>query len=270
MSGSLEGKVCLVTGAARGQGRNHARRLAAEGASIVAFDICAEAAHVGYPTSTEGDLAETVALVEGAGGKIASRVGDVRVQADLDAAVSDAVSYFGRLDVVVANAAICNWGRFWEHDDEYWLSTMDINLTGVWRTFKAAVPLLLEQGRGGSLIAISSVCGLRSLPGQVAYSASKHGVVGLVRGAALELGEYGIRVNSIHPWGVQTEMINDAEMATTLETHPHYLSSLAQALPDPLVAEPDDISNAVIYLASDASRATTGIQLPVDMGRLAV
>lgn len=270
MSDSLRGKVCLITGAARGQGRSHALRLAAEGAAVVAFDICGEATTVGYPPATEADLAETVALVESAGGKIVPRVGDVRAQADLDAAVADAMEHFGRIDVVVANAGVSCWGRFWELDEANFQDVIDINLTGVWRTFKAAIPTLIDQGEGGSLIAISSVAGIKALPAQGHYAASKHGVVGLVKGAAIELGSYGIRANSIHPWGVETAMAHDHTLGAILKSNREYLVSFGQVLPEPKLADPDEISNAVLYLASDASRCVTGIQLPVDMGAIIV
>jgi hypothetical protein len=266
MGGSLEGKVCLVTGAARGQGRSHARRLAAEGAAVVAFDVCREVTSIGYAPATEADLAETVAIVESAGGRISARVGDVRDQAALDGAVADAVERFGRIDVVVANAGVAGWGRFWELDDARFEDVIDINLTGVWRTFKAAIPTMIEQGTGGSLIAISSVAGLKALPAQAHYVASKHGVVGLVRAAAVELGRYGIRANSIHPWGVDTQMAHDPNVREIFEGHGEYLISFGQALTAPKLADPDDISDAVCYLASDASRCVTGVQLPVDMG----
>jgi SDR family mycofactocin-dependent oxidoreductase len=266
VSGSLDGKVCLITGAARGQGRSHARRLAAEGAAIVAFDLCDVATTVGYEPATEADLAETVAVVEGAGGRIVSRVGDVRDQAALDAAVADALDAFGRLDVVVANAGVSCWGRFWEIDEAVFDDVIAINLSGVWRTFRAAIPTLIEQGEGGSLIAISSVAGIKALPAQAHYSASKHGVVGLVKAAALDLGQYGIRANSIHPWGVEIHMVHDRSLGEAYRGHPEYQKSLGQVLPEPQFADPDDISDAVCYLASDASRCVTGIQLPVDMG----
>ena len=270
MSGSLEGKVALVTGAARGQGRSHALRLAAEGAAVVAFDLCAEATTVGYEPATEDDLTETVAQVEAAGGRIVPRVGDVRSQADLDAAVADATSHFGRIDVVVANAGVSCWGRSWELDETVFQDVIDINLTGVWRTFKAAIPTLIDQGDGGSLIAISSVAGIKSLPAQAHYAASKHGVVGLVKGVAIELGPHGIRANSIHPWGVETHMAHDHTLGSILKENREYLVSFGQVLPEPKLAEASDISDAVLYLAGDASRCVTGIQLPVDMGSIIV
>jgi NAD(P)-dependent dehydrogenase (short-subunit alcohol dehydrogenase family) len=147
---------------------------------------------------------------------------------------------------------------------------LDINLSGVWRTFKAAVPTMIAQGRGGSLIAIASVAGIKSLPAQAHYSAAKHGVVGLTKTAAIELGEYGIRVNSIHPWGVQSPMVDDANVGLVLGAHPDYIKSFGSILSSPQPAEPNDISDAVIYLASNMSRCVTGIQLPVDMGATTV
>jgi len=268
--GLLDGKVAFITGAARAQGRSHAVRLAAEGADIVAIDICAEAAPVGYPTATVDDLEETARLVEKEGAGVIARVADVRDQASLDAVVAAGVQAFGGLDVVVANAGISSWDRFWEMTDDKWQAMIDINLTGVWRTFKAAAPTMIAQGRGGSMIAIASVAGIKSLPGQAHYSAAKHGVVGLTKTAAIELGEYGIRVNSIHPWGVQSPMVDDPSVAAVLGAHPDYIKSFGSILPSPQPAEPSDISDAVVYLASDMSRCVTGIQLPVDMGATVV
>ena len=268
MSESLQGRVCLITGAARGQGRSHALRLAAEGAAIVAFDVCKEVTTIGYPAATEADLEETVAQVEAAGGKIVARRGDVRSRADLDAAVADAVENFGRLDVVVANAGLSAWGKLWEIDDDVFQALVDVNLIGVWRTFAAAVPTLIEQGEGGSLIAISSSCGLKAQPGQAHYSSSKHGVVGLVKSAALELGPHQIRVNGIAPGGVDTPMGNNPALTELLEANPAYGVAFGQALPEPYLAPVDAISTAVCYLASDASRYITGIQLPIDMGAI--
>ena len=268
--GLLDGRVALITGAARAQGRSHAIRLAAEGADIIAIDICGEAAPVGYATATREDLEETSRLVNNEGRGIIACVADVRDQAALDAIVAEGVRQFGGVDVVVANAGISTWDRFWEMSEEKWQAMLDINLSGVWRTFKAAAPAMISQGRGGSMIAIASVAGIKSLPAQAQYSAAKHGIVGLTKTAALELGEYGIRVNSIHPWGVQSPMVEDPTVGTFLAAHPHYLNSFGSILPSPLLAEPNDISDAVVYLASDMSRCVTGIQLPVDMGATTV
>src|SRR5215212_6685252 len=270
--GLLDGKVAFVTGAARGQGRSHSVRLAREGASVIAVDVAdVVSAHTTYAPATEADLKETARLLEEVGRPFVVETADVRDFSMLDQILHDAVDHLGaRLDVVVANAGICNWGRFWEMPEEQWQTLVDVNLTGVWRTMKAAVPHMILAGNGGSIITVSSVAGLKALPGQAHYSAAKHGVVGLTKSAAIELGEYGIRVNSIHPWGVATTMGEDPYTATMLTEHPNYLVSFGSALPSPQPAEPSDISDAVVYLASNMSRCVTGIQLAVDMGATTV
>lgn len=264
--GQLDGKVAMITGAARAQGRSHAVAMAEEGADIIAFDLCAQAADVGYPPATKEDLEETVGAVQAAGRRVVSIIGDVRDQAAIDRAVGEGLADLGRLDVVVANAGISSWGRFWEMPEERWLAMIDINLTGVWRTLRAAAPVLIEQDQGGSIITICSVAGIKSLPGQAHYSAAKHGVLGLTKSAAIELGPYAIRVNSVHPWGVDTPMAQDPDVARILEDHPSYLGSFGSAMPQVAMAQPADISQAVVFLASDASRFITGAQIPVDMG----
>jgi SDR family mycofactocin-dependent oxidoreductase len=268
--GTLDGRVALVTGAARGQGRAFARRLAGEGADVVAFDICAEPSDIPYPAATAEDLDSTVLEVEKAGRRALRRVGDVRRQSDLDEAVTAALTAFGRLDVVVASAGISTWGRFWELSETEWAEMLDIDLGGVWRTFKAAIPTMIEQGDGGSLIAISSVAGLKALPGQAHYVAAKHGLVGLVKAAAVELGPHRIRANSIHPWGVDTVMAEYSHVEESVAANPHYAASFGSVLSEPRLATPDDIADAVVYLASDASRCVTGTQLRVDMGATVV
>jgi SDR family mycofactocin-dependent oxidoreductase len=250
--GALDGKVALVTGAARGLGRAICTTLAASGADIVVTDM--------------SDLDATAAAVEGLQRRVVARDADVRDQGSIDAAVGDGVAELGGLDIVVANAGISNWSRFWEMPEEQWQTMLEINLGGVWRTFKAAAPVLIEQARGGSMVAISSVAGLKALPGQAHYSAAKHGVVGLVCSAAIELGPYGVRVNSVHPWGVNTRLAQDPALATILADNPTYAGSFGSILPSPTLAEPEDVANAVVWLASDAARCVTGIQLPVDMG----
>ena len=267
--GLLDGRVVFVTGAARGQGRCHAVRLAREGASVIAIDVAAEvSADNGYPPATRADLEETASMVKDAGQQVLARAVDVRDSEGMNDVLAEGVASFGgRLDVVVANAGISNWGRFWELSDDQWLTMIDINLTGVWRTLRAAVPHMIEAGNGGSIITVSSVAGIKALPGQAHYSAAKHGVVGLTKSAAIELGEYGIRVNSVHPWGVATAMAEgDPMMAKVMTEHPTFGMSFGSALPNLPIAEPDDISDAVVYLASDLSRAVTGTQLTVDMG----
>jgi SDR family mycofactocin-dependent oxidoreductase len=266
--GLLDGRVAFVTGAARGMGRNHAIRLAREGASVIAVDVAAEVTtHNGYEPATDADLEETARLLEAEGRPFTVDVADVRDSAALERVVTAGVADFGgRLDVVVANAGINNWNRFWEMPDDQWQTMIDVNLTGVWRTMKAAVPHMLSAGNGGSIVNISSVAGLKALPAQSHYTAAKHGVTGLTKGAALELGEYGIRVNSIHPWAVNTALATDPYVEKTLTAHPHYVMSFGSVLPAVGIAELDDISDAVVYLASDLSRAVTGTQLTVDMG----
>jgi SDR family mycofactocin-dependent oxidoreductase len=266
--GLLENKVAFVTGAARGMGRNHAVRLAREGASIIGIDIAADVSpYCGCPGASEAELKETVRLVEAEGRPCLMEIADVRDSGAMDAVLADGVERFGgRLDVVVANAGISDWGRFWEMPDDQWQTMIDVNLTGVWRTMKAAVPHMLSAGNGGSIVNISSVAGLKALPGQSHYSAAKHGVVGLTKSAAIELGEYNIRVNSIHPWGVATVLSEDPKVAELLSAHTNYLMSFGCVLSTPFPAAVDDISDAVIYLASDLSRAVTATQLTVDLG----
>lgn len=266
--GLLDGKVAFVTGAARGQGRSHAITLAKEGASIIAIDINGPVtSDNGYPASTPEDMAETVRLVEATNQHIVHRQADVRDSAAMESVLAEGVAEFGgRLDIVVANAGISNWNRFWEMPDDQWQVMIDVNLTGVWRTLKAAVPIMIDAGNGGSLIAISSSSGIKSLPAQAHYAAAKHGVTGLTKTAAIELGEYGIRVNSIHPWSVVGAMGQDTTMSAILDKHPEYRASFASMLPDLRSADPLDISNAVVWLASDLSRAVTATQLTVDMG----
>jgi len=266
--GLLDDRVAFVTGVARGMGRNHALRLAREGASIIGIDAAADVSpHCAYPAASEADLRETARLVEAEGRPCLMEIADVRHSDALEAVLAEGVERFGgRLDIVVANAGISNWARFWEMPDEQWQTMIDINLTGVWRTMKAAVPHMISAGNGGSIITISSVAGIKALPSQCHYTAAKHGVVGLTKSAAIELGEYNIRVNSIHPWGVATAPAEDPTVAEMLTAHPNFLVSFGCVLPTPFPATVDDISDAVIYLASDLSRAVTATQLTVDMG----
>jgi SDR family mycofactocin-dependent oxidoreductase len=263
----VQGKVALVTGAARGQGRAHAVRLAEEGADLIITDICDKPTETDYAAATPEELAETVAAIEKLDRRVVHAVADVRDLSALEALVSEGVTQFGRLDVVVANAGICTWGRFWEMSPQRWQDMIDINLNGVYNTMRAAAPAMIAAGNGGSIIATSSVAGIKSLPGQAHYAAAKHGVVGLVKAAAIELAPYRIRVNSIHPWGVRTPMGEmGAEGQKVFADNPSYAGSMGQILFDPHISEPEDIANAVLFLASDESRTITGVQLPVDHG----
>ncbi|MBM4600605.1 mycofactocin-coupled SDR family oxidoreductase [Rhodococcus hoagii] len=263
----LENKVAFITGAARGQGRNHAVRFAQEGADIVALDICASVSDdVGYPAATPEDLEETARLVRAEGREIVTAIGDVRDQSDLQAAVDAGVERFGRLDIVVANAGISTWNRFWEMPEEQWTTMIDINLNGVWRTLKAAVPAMIDGGRGGSIIVVSSAAGIKASPGTSNYTSAKHGLVGLTKTAAIELGEFGIRVNSIHPGAVDTPMGQDANVGKILAQYPRYIDNYKWPLAGLSKCSVDDVSEVVLYLASDRSRTVTGSQMSLDLG----
>lgn len=271
---SLEGKVALVTGAARGQGRSHALALAEAGADVIALDICAPVETVEYRSATQAELDETVAEVEKLDRRIVAQRADVRDLAALQSAVEEGASQLGRLDIVVANAGIFTSGAVHEMSEEQWQTTIDVNLTGVWKTVRASVPRLIEQGEGGSVVLISSTAGLRGFGYVSHYVAAKHGVTGLTRSMANELGRHSIRVNSIHPTSVLTDMIDHPGMwklfcphleSPTREDFRKVAESRTNGLPIPWV-EPRDISNAVVWLASDASRYVTGVALPIDAG----
>jgi (+)-trans-carveol dehydrogenase len=274
MAGRVEGKVAFITGAARGQGRAHAVRLAEEGADIIAVDICKQIETVSIPLSTPEDLAETADLVKGHNRRIYTAEIDVRDYAALKAAVDAGVEQLGRLDIIVANAGIGNGGHTLDKtSEEDWTDMIDVNLGGVWKTVKAGVPHLLAGGHGGSIILTSSVGGLKAYPHTGHYVAAKHGVVGLMRTFAVELGQHMIRVNSVHPTNVNTPLfMNEPTMKLfrpDLENPgPDDLKAIAQmmhTLPIGWV-EPEDVSNAVLFFASDESRYVTGVTLPVDAG----
>jgi (+)-trans-carveol dehydrogenase len=272
MAGRVEGKVAFVTGAARGQGRSHAIRLAEEGADIIAVDLCGQVDSVPYPMSTPDDLAQTVKEVESLDRRIVATQADVRDAGALKSALDAGVAELGRLDIVCANAGIFSFSTE-ELTEQAWRDMIDINLTGVWHTTKAAVPHLVEGGRGGSIILTSSTAGLKGFPNFAHYVSAKHGVVGLMRTLALELAPHSIRVNSVHPTSVNTDMIqNDAtyrlfapdiENPTRDQVAPRF--GEMNALPINWV-EARDISNAVLFLASDEARYITGVTLPVDAG----
>lgn len=269
--GQFDGKVVFITGIARGQGRKHAIRFAREGAKVFGFDLCARASeYTRYPASTEDDLTETVRLVEAEGGEIFTRIGDVRDLAFQQQIVAEAVEKWGRLDIVIANAGICNWGKVWEIDEQQWNDTMEINLTGYWKTLKASIPAMLEAGNGGSILLVSSVAGLKAMPVQSPYSASKHGVVGLAQTAAKELGEHNIRVNTIHPYGVLTPMGGKDEGAhEVFNDMPQFLPHFTPIL-DFGMARTDDISDTVLFLSSESARTITASEFTVDMGAIKV
>lgn len=263
----FEGKVAFVTGAARGQGRAEAIKLAAEGADIIAVDLCKGAATTRYEGSTKDDLDETVRLVESHDRRIIATRTDVRDFEALSSALHDGVAQLGRLDVVVANAGICTAALSWEVTLEQWEESISTNLTGAFFTAKAAVPILIEQGTGGAIVMTSSAAGMQGLPFLGHYAASKLGVVGLARTMANELGPHRIRVNTVHPYAVATGM-TVPELVPMIEEHASTLGPIFMgALPEQFM-EAEDIANAVVWLASDEARYVTGVQLPVDLGTL--
>ncbi|HTF11439.1 MAG TPA: mycofactocin-coupled SDR family oxidoreductase [Asanoa sp.] len=273
--GRVEGKVAFITGAARGQGRSHALRLAEEGADIIAVDLCGQVDSVPYPMSTPDDLAETVKAVEALDRRIVAMQADVRDYAALKRAVDEGVAQLGRLDIVSANAGISSVGRADELSEQTWRDMIDTNLTGVWHTAKAAIPALKSGGAGGSMVLTSSAAGLMAMENIGHYVSAKHGVIGLMRTLALELAPHSIRVNAICPTTVDTPMIqNDAtyrlfrpdlDNPTVDDAAESFLT--LNALPIRWV-EARDISNALLFLASDEARYITGVALPVDAGTL--
>ena len=273
--GRVEGKVALVTGAARGQGRSHAVRLAEEGADVIVVDLCDQVDSVPYDLATPADLDETVRQIETHGRRARSAVADVRDGDGLRRIVEGAVAELGRLDVIVANAGVFSFGSVLELTDQQWCDVIDINLTGVWRTCVAAIPSMIAAGNGGSVILTSSAGGLSAFRNCAHYVASKFGVIGLMQALALELGEHGIRVNAIAPTTVATPMVLNEptfKLFAPRAANPSAedLGRAVQrthALPTPWV-EADDISNAVLYLASADGRFVTGVALPIDAGLL--
>ncbi|MFB1298475.1 mycofactocin-coupled SDR family oxidoreductase [Mycobacterium sp. pW049] len=270
--GSLDGSVAFITGVARGQGRSHAIRLASEGADIIGVDICADIEANGYPMATRDELDETIKLVESAGGKMLGSVADVRDFKALKAALDTGVEHFGRLDIVCANAGIAPTAFrevSIEEDLEMWAAAIDVNLVGSFHTAKAAIPHLIDGGRGGAMVFTSSTAGLKGFGGSqgggLGYAASKHGIVGLMRTLANALAPHSIRVNTIHPTAVNTMMATNPAMTAFLEAYPDGGPHLQNPMPVSLL-EPEDISAAVSYLVSDAAKYVTGVTFPVDAG----
>ncbi|MET0954079.1 MAG: mycofactocin-coupled SDR family oxidoreductase [Aeromicrobium sp.] len=272
MAGLLAGKVAFVTGAARGQGRSHAMALAREGAAVIATDICRQVDTVPYPLASEEDLAETARLVEQIGGRCVTAVADVRSRHELVAAVEAGTSELGRLDIVVANAGVAQ--GLLEHEtttvDEQWADYIAINLTGAWNTIKATQDALVSSGGGGSITIISSTSGLKGMSrGDAradAYTAAKHGLTGLMRAYAIELGPQSIRVNTVHPTGMHTPMVDNPAMGAWIEAN---TSRVAGSFGDAMhrgFIDVQEISDAIVFLASEKARSITGVALPVDAG----
>ncbi len=268
--GKLDGKVAFITGAARGQGRSHAIRLAQEGADIVAVDICTQLETVTYPMSTAADLEQTVKEVEALGRRIVAREADVRDVAALQQVFDEGTRELGPVSIVLANAGIGAGGSTVSAEQQ-WEDVIGVNLTGVWNTGRVAIPSMIEGGQGGSIVLTSSTGGLMGVgipaPGFLAYTAAKHGVIGLMRSWANYLAPHYIRVNSVAPTAVRTPMAADGNLAVVMERNPGLANALSNAMPVDLV-EPLDVSNAIAWLVSDDARYVTGTVVPVDAGQL--
>lgn len=268
MAGRLEGKVALVSGAARGQGRSHAVRLAQEGADVIAFDVCRQLGTVPYPLATSEDLKETVRQVEELDRRIVAREADVTDLGAVKELVAEGVGELGRLDVVCANAGIVTFAEnTWSLTEDVWDEMIEVNLTGVWKTLAAAIPSMIDAGNGGSIVITSSTAGVKGMSGIAHYASAKHGVVGLMRTLAHELAPHSIRVNTVHPTGVNTPMVVNDYTAQFLESSEEGASNVQNLLPVEMI-EAVDISNAIVWLSSDEARYVTGVSLPVDAGFL--
>lgn len=266
--GKLDGYVAFITGAARGQGRAHAVRLAADGADIVALDICRDIDTMDYPNATPDELDETVKLVENEGRRIIARQADVRDADAVENLLRDGVGEFGRLDVVIANAGIIRLGGGGDAR-QIFRDIIDVNLIGVWNTVQAAIPALIDGGRGGSIVLTSSSAGLKGTgtdrTGGQAYTAAKRGLVGLMQVWANHLAQYSIRVNTIHPTGVATGMVMNETMAALIAEDDTAVTAMQNALPIPVLM-PEDIAGAVAWLVSDEAKFITGTAWPLDAG----
>lgn len=275
MEHDFAGKVVFITGVGRGQGRSHALAFARRGADVGGIDICAPITSVPYAMATTDDLHETRASVEAIGVRTVLEVADVRDREGLQSAVTKVLDELGRIDVVVANAGIFSVGNAFELTPQAWLDVVDINLTGVWNTVQTCLPALMASGDGASIILTSSIGGVQGLLGCPHYVASKHGVLGLMRSLANELGEFGIRVNAVCPTNVNTPMIqNEAnyrtfrpDLESPTEEEVAQVARKMHILDVPWI-EPEEVSDAVTWLASSAAKSITGVALPIDAGLL--
>jgi SDR family mycofactocin-dependent oxidoreductase len=271
--GQLDGKVAFITGVARGQGRSHALTLAREGANIIGLDLCAKPSTTAYDGATEEDLQETVRLVKETGADIIAEIADTRDYYQVKAVCDRGIEQFGRIDIVIPNAGICSGAKTWEITPEDWRETIDINLNGVFHTVKAAIPTLISQQQGGSIVFIGSTEALKGAENISSYAASKHGVTGLMTSLARELGRYNIRVNSVNPTCVDTHMINndfvyglfrpDLDKPTREDVIDTFAGT--HLLPVPWM-EPRDVSNAILYLVTESGRYITASTLVIDAG----
>ena len=267
--GTLDGKVAVITGGARGQGRSHAVRLAREGADIVVCDMVHDLDTVPYPLAAADDLAETVRLVEKEDRRCLAVIADVRDTAAMKEVADRASGEFGRIDILLANAGILSLSdTTWELTDEQWDDMIDINLTGVFKACRAVVPHMLAGGHGGSIVITSSIAGLKGVAGCSHYTAAKHGIVGLMKVLARELAPSSIRVNTIHPTGVDSPMSNNDFFPAWLDEHKALGDAMRENLM-PVDAMPmADVSDAIAWLVSDQARWVTGVSLPIDAGFL--
>ena len=279
-SGTRQGRlgtvVAVVTGAARGQGRTHALRLASEGADVILLDSSAPVDGIAYEMPTPGDLEKVAEEVRDKGRRAVTVRADVRDLDEVTSGIRKAADELGRLDILVANAGVLGAARpTWELSREEWDTVIDINLTGVWTSIKAVMPIMIEAGNGGSVILISSIAGLRGVPHVANYVAAKHGLVGLAGSLANEVAAHGIRVNTIHPTNVRTPMIDNPTSARIFrpDLDAPSLEDGAEALqrinliPVPWI-ESEDVSNAVLWLSSDEAKYVTGAAIPIDAGAL--
>jgi SDR family mycofactocin-dependent oxidoreductase len=274
--GLADGKVALVTGAGRGQGRSHAVRLASEGADVIAVDLCVADGleTLSYSLSTEDDLDETIQMIEATGRRAVKAIADVRSLSQMQQAVETGLAELGKIDIVCANAGIGTWAVVWEMTEQQWNEMIDVNLTGVFNTVRAALPSMVERGEGGSLVLTSSTAGLRAYANTAHYTAAKHGVIGLMKVLTQECGPHGIRVNAVCPTTVRTPLvINDAtfqlfapDIADPTEDDVREPFEGLNILPNVAWIEPNDVSDAVLFLCSDAAKFITGVALPVDAG----
>jgi SDR family mycofactocin-dependent oxidoreductase len=276
--GALAGGVALVSGAARGMGRSHAIRLAEAGADVIAIDSCADVASAPYPLASKADFEETVSAIEATGRRVVKALADVRDAEAIAAAVGEGVAALGRLDFVVANAGIVSYYAAEELSPQAWREMIDINLTGTWNLVSPSLRPMIEGGRGGAIVLVSSTAALIGLPHLAHYCAAKAGLVGLMQSLAVELGPHSIRVNTIHPTGVNTMMVQNEATYSLMsggqtsevepnDPHPIVAATLAaqNSLPTMWV-QPEDVSNAVLFLLGETGRYVTGTQLRVDAG----
>ncbi len=266
--GKLDGKVALITGAARGQGRAHALTMAGEGADIAAIDICRDLPYPRYSLAKPEDMTETVDLVRQLGQRALGFEADVRRAAEVEAAVAETIATFGHIDILVCNAGIADMALTWDITEEWWDTMIDVNLKGYWLAAKYVVPHMLARKQGGRIIMTSSVAGLRGEPGMAHYCASKWGVVGLAKSLAHELSEHSITVNTLHPTGVDTDIIPGMAKAASMATDDlvGFIEN-GHALPVKLV-DAMDVASAALWLASDDARYVTGHTMKIDAGRM--